>query len=703
MAINKWSVGVLFLGIMLAGYFFLRGEPNMGIQPDKTGYVYIASDEDVCRLLPQTVKDIEARFDFFSKFLKEEIQRIIATPPAQYNKETLLYSLDKTNSVGQPLSSVCELLRYVHPQEEVRNAAAKAYTEIGRVYLDLVSTNKKLYEVYRAYYEGIAKTESLTDDERYALDELMRNFKSEGLDLSDEVRDQVYQLKKELLEKCSQFGLNISADRAKIEVEEDVLAGVSPEWIATLEKTSAGKYILETDYPTSAMVMAYCSNGQTRKAFRLAMGNKAYPANESVLYEIVSLRDKMAQLLGFKDFTTYSLFGSMAQNPDRVKKMHDDLLPKAQKKAKKEVEIWSKDLPEGVFLTSDGKINPWDFSYITTYYKKKYLGVDELKIAEYFPMEKTIEGLFKVYEKFFNVSFEKVKNFCGWHEDVSLLKVLNKNKTETLGYVFLDMFPRENKYNHAACFNPLDAHKDRKTGKIYPGVAAVVCNFTKPTKEKPSLLRYDEVNTFFHEFGHALHLIFGAVPLTGQSSFHTKIDFVELPSQMLENWLEDKEILKMISSHYQTGEPLPDDLIDRKIEEVRFATGTHETRQIALGSFALALYEGIHKDIHKLYRDIFERCSSEIAYASDTHGYCSFGHLTDYNARYYGYLWSRIFSQDVFADIEKKHGLLDSAVGERYKQEILAPAASKDPNELLRNYLGRDPNQEAFLKKMGFE
>jgi thimet oligopeptidase len=313
-------------------------------------------------------------------------------------------------------------------------------------------------------------------------------------------------------------------------------------------------------------------------------------------------------------------------------------------------------------------------------------------------MKKTIDELLDIYHQFFSINFKEVPGNGLWHEDATMVQVYNENN-ELLGTLVLDLYPRPNKYNHAAHTTIIPS--TYVNGARIPDVSIVLANFTKASESKPSLLKRSEVQTFFHEFGHALHAILGATEIASLSGTHTKTDFVELPSQMLEEWLTDKEILQKVSGHYLTGQPLPDDIINTIIQLKKLTTGYFVTRQTYLSSIALSYFgPDNNKNPHIIMKNLFTTMLPQMAYVEDNHFYTSFGHLTGYGAKYYGYLWSKVFSLDLFATI-KKHGLLNPKIGQKYIKEVLSKGGAQDPNELLYNFLGREPNAQAFLQDMG--
>lgn len=698
------KITLLAIILLCAATFFIKSERNSMLLRDKHGHIYLKTLDDVYGVYPQTINEVQQRIEEAKREIKKRVAEIISVPTEKQNKENILFAFDRITSFGEEkqnagIIDMLELVHGVHPDSEVVKAAQEGDVAMRKFMFEEVSANKALYQTLKTYAQGNAKKDALTVEEQYLLDETLAYFKLMGLDLPEEERKKVVELKKKEQELSVLFQSNIAQDTSTITATKEELDGVDSEFLEGLEKDKEGKYVLRMDYPTAGMIGSYCNVHATRRRYAKAFSNRAYPKNIKVLNELVVVRDELAKSLGFKSFAALNLSDQMVKNPERVQTFYGTMKERLLKKAEQEFKEFVQDLPQGVTLTDDGKIKKGDGGYIETYFKKKYYNVDERKIAEYFPMEKTVQGLLTIYEKFFNIKIEEIKNPKAWHKEVRLLKV-SDDKGNVRGYIFLDMFPRPKKYSHAACF-PYVKSITLNDGTIYPALSSVVCNFTKPTATKPSLLKFGEVQTFFHEFGHAIHGMLSAPKLATHSGTMVKMDFVELPSQLLENWMEDRNILKNLSSHYLTGEQLPDELLDAKLKELKFGLGMVYSRQMLLGDFSLELSgPGADKDVHALVKRLGDIYSPFGEYDPDGHWYCSFGHLGQYKARYYGYLWSRVFADDVFAQIEKE-GLLNPKAGKRYLDEILGRGGSKDPNEMLRDYLGREPNTEAFFKKIG--
>lgn len=656
---------------------------------------------DIISLFNVTVDDIATQTSLYIAQAQKMVDAIVAIPDDQRTYANTAQALDEVASlsnlaIAQRLYEALELLS---PDDNIRNAAHDAYIKIQAFWVDHVISNKGLYNAFLTYEARGLEYENLSEQQRYFVAHTMDDFKREGLSLPDETLAQVNALRKELAALSADFDRNIAQDNRSITVAREELGGLEEDFISTLTRTDDGLYVLGVDYPTFFRVMENCSVAQTRKKLSGAFNNRAYPANDVLLKQIIIKRDELAQLLGYTDFAHCDIDDQMAHTPEKAQSFLMDLVQKSSEKIKSEIALLTENLPLSVELTQDGKIQPWDFAYLENSYKKTHFNLDEQKIAEYFPMEKTIAELLDIYRQFFSIEFQEDQATGLWHEDTRVVRVLNKDG-ELLGTLILDLFPRANKYNHAAHTTIIPA-THQSDGTRIADVSIVIANFQKPTATQPSLLKRAEVQTFFHEFGHALHAILGATEIASLAGTHTKRDFVELPSQMLEEWLHDKDILKKVSGHYVTGQPLPDDIIDTIIQLKNLTSGYFVTRQAYLSLIALSYFgQGEDKDPYTIMKQLYTTMLSHMAFNEENHFYASFGHLTGYGAKYYGYLWSKVFALDLFATI-KQHGLLNPEIGSKYVKEVLSKGGAQDPNELLYNFLGREPNAQAFLHEMG--
>lgn len=690
------SVACMLLCLMASGC-----NPLKHFQKDTT-MSKLSTPQDIPALFPTTVAELESRVQASIEDVKKRVDALIALPKKEYSYTTVAQALDELDVLSNMIImvNICTALENVSPDEAIRTAAHNAVKKIQDFAIDILQNNKALYDVFVTYANDVALTEQLTDEQRYFISETLIHFKRKGLDLPDAQRAQCTKLLKEIAQLSQDFERNIAQDQSTITATKQELAGVNPDFIANLKKDAQGNYILGVDYPTVFTIFETCSVESTRKRMYLAFNNRANPANKAVLDRLLTARHELAQLLSMPCYATLCLADEMVETPERARSFLHELLNRCQAKEKREFDILVSDLPEGVTLTQDGKLKPWDVAYVKNYYKKKYLAIDEEKIAEYFPSASTITGLLSLYETFFNLEFSLVEGLNLWVKDLTTIAVYDARDKKLLGYLILDLYPRPNKFSHA-CHMTLIPGVTLPDGSTPPSLSVVLANFPPDSATKPALYKRDDVNTFFHEFGHALHAILGRTRVASFSGTSVKRDFVEMPSQMLEEWLHDPAIIKNISKHYLTGQPLPDDLVAALHSVKNFDSGYFVQRQAFLALSSLEFYgPGADKDCKALWQELAQQCTQSVAFEPEAHMYLSFGHLPDYGPRYYGYLWSKVFALDLF-DCIKKQGLLNPQAGKLYVDKIISKGGSKNPNELLRDYLGREPRSDAFFADMG--
>jgi Zn-dependent oligopeptidase len=386
----------------------------------------------------------------------------------------------------------------------------------------------------------------------------------------------------------------------------------------------------------------------------------------------------------------------MAQTPDAVDDLYQSIVPGLEKKAAAELAEmrarFSTDHP-------GEQLQSWDWSFYHDQQRRNDFGVDANEVAEYFPLEPTIEGMFAITGEVFGLEYRKVDGAPTWHRDVEFYEIRNLGATEPLAYFFADFFPREGKYGHAAAF-PLVYGRSLPDGTYRKPVAAIVANFTKPTGDKPALLRHSEALTLFHEFGHILHFCLSTVPLVRFSGFDTEWDFVEAPSQIMEHWMWNPEVLQRFARHHRTGRPIPPDLVERLVAARDLNVALHTLRQVFLGKADLMLHAADGPiDVDRVTREAY--VYTQLPYPEGTNYLASFGHLMGgYDAGYYGYLWAQVYGDDMFS-VFRDEGVLSPEVGARYRSEILEAGGSRDAIDHLRAFLGREPSSAAFLANIG--
>lgn len=692
-------ISVILICIFLVTHHYCYPENLMYKKIEVTP---LSGIHDIELLFALTPGDIPAKVKVAIKETQAALDALVAIKSSERTWQNTPFALDRITDHSRLalLGNVLSTIEYLHPDVEMRDAAHNALEQIQLFLIDAISNNKKLYEAFKSYVEEGMLQEKLSASQQLFITEKMEDFMRAGLALSDEVREKLALKKKELAQLSLQFSRAIADDQTKVRLLASDLDGLSAEWIATLARDD-NYYVVGLDYPTYSRIMEQCKVEETRKVMSRAFNNRAYPGNELLLKSMMALRNEIAQMVGYSSYAAYDLADKMVRTPERAQEFLDDLIQRVHEKVWDETNILARELPESVTLNEQGLIKPWDISFVINEYKKRYFDIDEQKIAEYFPMEKTIESLFAIYRKFFSLDFVIEPSIKLWHSDVQLISVYTADHKEHLGYLLLDLYPRPFKFSHAAQLGVLPALKIG--GVRIPGLAVVMANFPRSTVDQPSLLKRSDVKTFFHEFGHALHTMLGATELASQAGTCVKRDFVELPSQILEEWLHDPEILKQVSCHYKTEESLPDNVITNIIALRQFTSGIWIQRQIILAKMALAYFgpQAENQDPYEIMVALYQQYGKNCSFDPESHFYCSFDHLTDYGASYYGYLWSQVFALDIFGVIASEDGLLDARIGKRYADAILIPGGSMHPDQLLRNFLGREPQNNTFLESFG--
>lgn len=657
---------------------------------------------DIVSLFPSTPEQIRERAKKAMADAKRELEAIYAIKPECRTFKNTMYALDLLSERFSIAGGAIYVLSLVSPDDEVRKAAQEMSVELNNFSVDHFSANIELFNACLAYEKRLedpafAACECLTPVQERFVMETMRDFRRLGLQLPAEKREQIKRLQKELNTVSLAFDQAIPGANKTVKVSRDDLKGVAESVINGFKK-EGDQYVIVVDGPALDEIMRTCEIQETRKRMYRAYFQRAYPENEDRLKTIIRLRHELALQLGYPSYAHFEIEHSMAKNPETVKEFLGSLVDKALKKRSIEMAELKKDLPEGIALTEEGKLNPWDLSFVRNRYKKKHLSVDESEVANYFPLDHTLPALLSIYEKFFGLSFKKMEVTGLWHKDVEFLAVYKDGMYR--GAVLLDLFPRANKYTHAAAASVVPSVLCAD-GKIYPGVVLMMANFPQPQEGLPALLKRRDVITFFHEFGHVIHSLLGATSLAGFAGTTVKRDFVEMPSQMLESWMYDKEILKLVSSHYKTKEPLSDELIEKIRAQKNYDAGDFILGQLVLAQSALAYFlPGEDKDIAAIWKEMHEKYRDNIAWDPENKGYCGYGHLTGYGSGYYGYLWSQVYALDLFKYIEQ-YGLLDRTIGERYTAQVIGKGGSDDPADMLKAFLGREPNSDAFFKDLG--
>ncbi|MFC1842859.1 M3 family metallopeptidase [Candidatus Dependentiae bacterium] len=661
----------------------------------------IESLQDVVSLFPKSAENIKKQKNKIFKNSKDNLSKIISLDSSDKNFENTALAIDRVMHDLTCLGGILNTVANVHPDKSMRDQALSSSVEIEKFVVDFVYGNRSLYKAFKLYVDNTSKSENLDQVETYFLKNLQDKFERNGLGLSDQDLEKAKELNKKIAVLSSEFQKNINQDNRFILVKDQDLLGLEKDFIQGLKRNKNGQIIVGIDYPTYFNVMKNCANSDTRKKLYTEFLNRGYPKNDSILKDIIKKRDKLAKLLGYKSYADFDCANQMLGSQEKAEKFALNLFEYASKKAKKELDLFLQKLGDKVQLTKDRKLCPWDSFYLSTLYKKKYFDLDDNKIAEYLPMEKVLDTLMVISRKFFDLNLKELSSKGLWHKDVKVFEVNRKSDDFVLGYLILDLYPRKDKFPHACEIPSFHALID-KQGKRGSAVVSIVANLPKATKTKPSLLKLNNVRTLFHEFGHALHEILGAAKISSFSGAQTKTDFVEVPSQLMEMFIAEPEVLKMMSCHYKTSNTFGDDLITKILELNNLSYGHYVQSQLYYAMISLDMFkEGEDKSPKEIVQALHKKMLKQVEYADFTNLHTTFIHLTAYGAKYYSYMFSRVLVLDIF-DYIKTNGLLDPKVGQKYVNDILSKGASVDPNVLISTFLGRETNNKAFIKYYGF-
>ncbi len=578
----------------------------------------------------------------------------------------------------------------VHPEREVRDAAQEAEEKLSKWATDLVF-RRDLYEAIEAY-AATDEAGALPAERARYLEFHRRDLRRAGHALSEEQRSEVQDYRTRLVELGVAFNRNIDEASGGLDLTREQLAGMPDDYVERLDRgESEGTFRVSIDYPDYYPFMDMAADRDLRRRLQFIFFNKAVEENEPILEEAVRLRHRIAEVFELPSWADYALEVKMADGPGAVEEMYAGIVPGLTEKAHAEVT----DLAAA--LDGDDTPQPWDYRYLHTLIKRDRYGIDPLEVAAYFPLQQVLDGMFEITQEVFGLDYDAVADAQAWHPDVIAYEVRDSASGDKLATFYMDLFPREGKFGHAAAFDLVPGH-DAADGYVLP-VTAIVANFTKPTADSPSLLRHDEVVTLFHEFGHVLHNSLGHTELVRFSGFNTEWDFVEAPSQIMEHWCWNADVLSRFARHHETGEPIPGDLVGQLVAARDLHIALANLRQVSFGKLDMAFHgPGEDKDLRAIDRET--TALAQFPFHDDTFYPAGFGHLFGYDAGYYGYLWSKVFGDDMFSRFEAD-GVLSPDVGREYREKVLGPGGSRDPAEILRDFLGREPNQEAFLRFLG--
>ena len=655
-----------------------------------------------------TLPDWELTPEAISASMKEAIAKADAgldeigrQDPTKATFKSTIVALDDVSYEASLVANRATVIKESSPDAAMRTAAedaVKTFEEwaVGTDYRE---------DVYQAV-KAVEKTKpKLHAIDAKLLKETVRDYRRAGLALQPQSRDAVEKLRKEVAKLATEFDSNVTSTQAPVVFTKAELEGVPDSFLGSPGvKTGDDSYTVTANvtfhYNT---VMDTAKSEETRKRLYVIRDSLAKDKNVPLLNEILALRNKLALRLGYKSWADYQTEVKMAKTGATASKFIGDLVAGSQPKFDAELADLRK-LKIADTRNRDAQIGIWDWRYYTNELKKQRYAVDPEALRVYFPYQQTLEGMFNVYQNIFGLKFEQIAPPTKWVDDLQLYAVTDAATDEPLGLFYLDMFPREGKYNHFAQFDII-AGKRLAGGRYQRPTVTLLCNFPPPSEGKPSLLSHSEVETLFHEFGHVMHSILTRADYARFSGTTVPRDFVEAPSQMLQAWVWEKSVLDTFAADYRDpSKKIPGDMIE-KMKEARLATeGMRYRRQFAFASLDLALHgphpEDKPDDCVKVSNAILEKVLLPIDPQTAFVAY--FGHITGYDAGYYGYAWADAIAADLATVFEKAPGgYFDKQAGMRLRQAIYEPGSSREVTESIEKFLGRKQSIQPFLAKIG--
>lgn len=645
---------------------------------------------------PQEISALEERA---AKELDINLNFLAAIPADRRDFTNTVRALEDAYTSYWFVPKNLSLLSYFHQDSAVRDAAAN---------LEAKGVDKKLSvfarkDVYKALKEYADTNPQLNHEDMRLLSKWLERFERAGMALSEKDAEAYAKLNTERLNKITRYNVNLNNYKDELVVAREELDGLGETYINRLERTKDGKYIVTLKYPDYNPFMSSAKSEKARKALQEKFARRGGKENVKLLEDTVELRRKQAALLGFKRYPDYVLPVRMAKNYETLEAFLKNLQKEVTPLAQDEMKAYLKLKEETTGQQAD-EMTAWNLPYWSNQYKKKYYQVDDDKIKEYFPADKVISGMFEVFGNLFGITFTQA-DLPVWHPEVVVYQIKDKKTGELISNFYLDLFPRDGKYTHAATWSFVDRF-ELPDGQMQTPSVVIAANFTPAGNGMPSLLEHSEVETLFHEFGHVLQMSMATSKYATLTGDNVAWDYIEAHSQLLENWAWQPQVLKKISAHYKTGETLPDGLISSLVKSKNVGVAVAFLRQNFLGQYDLALHTAAKRvDSTKLYAQMMHNISG-IPMTKGTYPQASFGHimsLTDpYDVGYYVYAWSLVIAQDIFSRFEDE-GLFNAELGAKLRKYIYTPGTVYDENEMVEKFLGRPYNDKAFLKSLGIK
>ncbi|GEP35265.1 Zn-dependent oligopeptidase [Nocardioides szechwanensis] len=609
---------------------------------------------------------VEARATDGMASARALVQRLRETPPTD-----ALDALGQWDEVSLQLSNVAamgSLLSNVHPLEDVRDAAEKAEQDVMKLITEL-SLDRGLYDVFSAL-DPAGPDEQATR----LLDKVLEDFRRAGVDRDDETRARITAINERGTELDQEFSKVVRDDVRSIRVTPDRLDGLPGDWLEAHPADDDGLVTVTTDYPDVVPTRMFAHDAQVRRDITMAFLNRGWPASDALLKEMFALRHELAELVGYDDWASYDAGVKMIKTGPAIPEFIDKIAAAAEQPMQRDLatllERFRQDHPDATSITGA------DATYYEELVRKEQLEVDAQEVRTYFDFTKVRQGLLDVTGRLFGLRYEPAPDAVLWADDVTAYDVFDLEGDESFGRIYLDLHPREGKFKHAAQFTLTEGVSGRQLSE-----GVLVCNFAR------GLMEHDHVVTLFHEFGHLVHHVLGGRGRwTRFAGVSTEWDFVEAPSQMLEEWAWDADVLATFATN-AAGEPIPADLVARMRRGDDFGKGYLARQQMFYASMSYWFHTDRPDDLTARTRELQARYSP-FPYIEGTHMFASFGHLGGYSSAYYTYAWSLVIAKDLFSAFDPAD-LFDATTARRYRDRVLTPGGSKDAADLVEDFLGR--------------
>ena len=643
---------------------------------------------------PQEISSLEAQA---AKELDVNLNFLVNIPAKERDFNNTVLALESAYTSYWFVPKNLSLLAYFHENADVREAAARLEAK-GSQTKAAVFARK---DVYRALKEYADTNPSLSHEDARLLAKWLERYERAGMALSDKEAQEYTRLNTERLNKITQYNVNLNNYKDELIVSREELDGLGETFINRLDRTKDGRYIVTLKYPDYNPFMASAKNEKARKALQEKFARRGGKENVMLLEDTLELRRQQAKLLGYARYPDYVLPVRMAKNYETLEKFLKNLQREVTPLAQQELKELLALKQETTGQKAD-EMTAWELPYWSNEYKKKYYQVDNEKMKEYFPADTVIAGMFDIFGQLFGLTFTRT-NLPVWHRDVIVYQIKDAKTGELISNFYMDLYPRDGKYTHAATWSFVDRF-ELPDGSFQTPSVVIAANFTPAGNGVPSLLEHSEVETLFHEFGHVLQMSMATSKYATLTGDNVAWDYIETHSQLLENWAWQPEVLTRISSHYQTGKPMPQEMIDALVKSKNAGVATAFIRQNFLGQFDVAAHAADKRvDTTRLYERMMKEITG-VPMTPGTYPQASFGHimsLTDpYDVGYYVYAWSLVIAQDIFSEFQKQ-GLFNAQLGARLREYVYTPGTVYDENEMVEKFLGRPYNDKAFLKELG--